>query len=264
MSTTYAIDFGFEGRGASFEDAHVVLLFASNAAKKALETTSGPTAIADASRFIELFEMQVGVSPMDVGVYSEIVGGEDPIASTVTRSREVEAARKVPILVGGNRRVTEDRSKSPLVAMWGKLGRPEANESSLFEARHTVLVGVRAATSSAFTAMSGDIAIVTPKAFLKSRDALSDIVEKIKTPVHLSIDLDVLAPGVVQNDRSLEPGGLSWYDLMDALQIVFEGPGVSLVDLTGTEAIRPRTPAACIGAQLILNVAGLIRAQRGR
>jgi hypothetical protein len=257
----YTIDFGFEGRGVSFEEARVALLFAGNTLLKDLETAVGPTALADASRYIELFEMQVGVSPMDIGVYTEIIGGEDPSASAIIRSKAASAAGKTAIRVAGSRRIAEDGGREPLVARWGKIGRSEADEASLFHGRQTVLVGIRAATFDAFKAMGGNIAVVTPKAFLGNKEALTDIIDKIKTPVHLSIDLDVLAPGVVQLARSVEPGGFSWYNLMDALEILFNGPGVSSVDITGTETISPRSPAACLGAQLIINIAGLIRAR---
>lgn len=261
--TDYTIDFGFEGKAALWEDAQMVLLFASNAAAAEVETAPGPTALADASRYIELYEMQVGISPMDIGVYAEVIGGPDPIARACARSKAAVREGKTPVLVGGNRRVTEDGDTQPLITMWGTMGRPEVDESALFAGRQVVLVGVRAASYSAFQAIgAGDVAVVTPKAFKEDADSLGSVLEKIETPVHLSIDYDVLAPAVAQNRRSIEPGGFSWYELMSILASVFKGPGVSFIDITGTEQIQPRTAAASLGAQLITNLAGLVRTNK--
>jgi arginase family enzyme len=258
--TAYSIDFGFEGRGVSWDDAKVALLLAGNAARDAMDSEPGPTALADASRYIELFEMQVGVSPMDVGVYTEVTGGKDPVASAAARAEEARRSGKFTIVVAGDRSISEHSGKAPLVALWGKLGRPEVDEETLFHSRKTILVGVRAATSTAFKVLGGDVAIVTPRAFISNGESLKDVLDNIDQPVQLSIDLDVLSPAAAQNNRSVEPGGFSWYDLMDILNMVFAAPGVSGVDITGTGAIQPRTSAASIGAQLILNIAGLFNA----
>ena len=153
----FAFNFGFEAPGVSWHDASVVLLFASSASNDDLATMPGPTAIADTSRYIELFEMQVGLTPREIGLYSEIVGGEDPIVQAAKRAKEARAKGKVPILVGNNRRITEASCRDPLVAFWGKVGRPESNESALLNARETVLVGVRSATSSAFQSLTGPV-----------------------------------------------------------------------------------------------------------
>ena len=53
---TFVFDFGFEAPSASWDDAFVTLFFASNASADDLSITPGPTAIADTSRYIELFE----------------------------------------------------------------------------------------------------------------------------------------------------------------------------------------------------------------
>jgi arginase family enzyme len=260
----FAFDFGFEAPGASWNDAIVAVFFASNASTEDLATIPGPTAIADTSRYIELFEMQVGLTAQELGIYAEIVGGEDPILQAAKRASEARARGKIPFLVGANRRITEHACRNPLVALWGKVGRPESNEAALLNARETVLAGVRSATSSAFQSLTGNIAIITSKVFSMDHDVLKNALGGITGPAHLSVDLDVLAPGVVQNDRSIEPGGFSWYDLTDALEIVIEGPGIAAVDITGTEAVRPRSPAGCIGAQIILKIAGMLAAAQRR
>ena len=62
----------------------------------------------------------------------------------------------------------------------------------------------------------------------------------------------------VMNGRSIEPGGLGWYELLDAIDMVFQGPGVATADLVGTAAVTPRSTAALVGAQILLKLAGLL------
>ncbi len=257
-------DFGFEGPSASWKDAFVAVLFSSGASEGEMASTPGPAALADTSRYIELFEMQIGASPLSMGLYSELVGGKDPDLETAKRAEEARSSGKIPLLIGGTRRLTGVTCRDPLVALWGKVGRPESKEATVFENRRTVVAGVRAATALAFKSFAGNISIVPARHLVENSTTFKDTLGKVNAPVHLSIDLDVLAPGVVQNRRSVEPGGLSWYHLLDAIDAVAEGPGIAAVDITGTESVGPRSPAACLGAQLILRIAGILTAGASR
>jgi agmatinase len=60
-------------------------------------------------------------------------------------------------------------------------------------------------------------------------------LEKIPGPVYLTIDTDVLDPGVMPGVGTPEPGGLSYYQVLDLLKAVARrGPvvGLDLVELT--------------------------------
>ena len=162
-----------------------------------------------------------------------------------------------PVVIGEDRRVTEICCSRPLVALWGKIGRDEVDEYTIFNEHPAVLAGVRAATSSAFQIIPSEVTIITAHAINSNERMLRDALGLMTAPVHLSIDFDVLTPGVVQCPRSLEPGGLSWYDMMDLTEMVFHGPGVRSVDLVGTADIAPKSTAALIGAELLIRLAAL-------
>jgi agmatinase len=260
---TLRIDFGFDGPGASWTDAYLALLFACRGEAADLGRAPGPLAVADASRFIELFEMQVGLSPLDIGTYAEAVGGDDPVVAAAARAAEARVRGMFPIVIGDDRRATELHCAEPLVALWGKVGRIEADETALLERQPSILAGVRAAASNAFQAIPQTTTIVTARALAEQRESFGEALSRFRDPVHLSIDLDVLAPAVAQTSRSLEPGGLSWYGLMDAIEMVFRGPGVVAADLVGTAPVAPRTPAALLGSQILLRLAGLLAAGIG-
>jgi len=255
---TFPIDFGYSNTSASWTDAYLALLFASKGDPAEIGRAAGPMAIADASRFVELFEMQVGLSPLDIGTYAEAVGGDDPVDQAARRAEEARSRGMFPVIIGEDRRVTERHCKDPLVALWGKVGRIETDETSLLARNPSVLAGVRAATANAFQAIPGSVSILTATALMSRKEILAESLASITDPVHLSIDLDVLSPAVAQTPRSLEPGGLGWYDLMDLIEMIFKGPGVAAADLVGTGPVSPRSPAALLGSQVLLRVAGLL------
>jgi len=258
------LDFGYSKSTSSWLDAYLVLLFASKTPAQKIGKASGPMAIADASRFVELFEMQVGLSPLDIGTYAELVGGDDPVTDAAKRASEARARGMFPIIIGEDRSTTEKYCQDPLVALWGKAGRVEANEAAVFSRNPTVLVGVRAATASAFQTIPASATILTSTSFTAGKESFQEALVKIEDPVHLSIDLDVLSPAVAQTDRSLEPGGFSWYDLVDAIEMVFNSPaGVASVDLVGTTTVEARSPSALLGAQIVLKMAGLLASGLG-
>ena len=158
---SFSFDFGFEAPGASFDNAATVLIFESDATRETLSKTNGPAAIADASRFVELFELQIGISPFAAGLYSEVVGGANLPVTVEKRARDAADAGKVPIIISRSRTVTGLFCRTGLTALWGKLGRNECNEARLFSHRETFLAGVRAATNSAFKSVTGDVVLLT-------------------------------------------------------------------------------------------------------
>jgi hypothetical protein len=259
---SFTFDFGFETKAAPKEKAFAAFLFACLGEETDLGKLPGPLAIADASRYVEFFEMQVGLSPLDMGVYSEVVGGPSPVEVASERAAELLGKNVFPIIVGENRALTEKVCRNPLVALWGKIGRMETEESAVFNRRGAVLAGVRAATSRAFRAIPSQVTILTAHALSSAPGVLSEALAGFREPVHLAIDFDVLSPGAAQTIRSLEPGGLSWYELLGAIEKVFEHPGVAAVTLVGTANIRPQSAAALLGAQLLVCLSGIKAASK--
>lgn len=251
-----AFDFGFEELSKPWSSSTLALLFAASGEEEDFGTLGGPLAVADASRYAEFFELKGELLPLAAGVYAEICGGPDPLAAAVVRARAAIERNKLPVVIGEDRRVTKEMPKAPLVALWGRLGRAELDEAALLKEREAVMAGVRASSSGAFRAISGPAAVVTSRAMGTDSANLRSALSKIESPVHLSIDLDVLAPSAALTPRSIEPGGISWYNLLDAVDAVFDGPGVRSADLVGTLDIKPKSPAALLSAQILVKIAG--------
>lgn len=121
-----------------------------------------------------------------------------------------------------------------------------------------MILGVRAASRMGMESLPSHARVATSLELSRNGNLHGELLNPIGHPVHLSIDLDVLSPGTVQNPRSVEPGGLSWYELLDAVDTVFEGPGVSSVALVGCGPVSARSPAAVLSAQLVIRLASLV------
>jgi agmatinase len=238
----------------------IAFLFACLGEKSDLGESSGPLAIAHASQYVEYFEMQIGISPLEMGVHSRVLGSPSLSGTVWDTFTSADSDNALPIVVGEDRRITEQCCGPPLVALWGKMGREEADEFAILNANATVLAGVRAASSNAFKTLPGEVTIISSHALRGEKTILEQALGELNDPVHLSIDFDVLSPGVAQTERSVEPGGLSWYDVMDIVDMVFQNPGLASVDLVGTKQIMPKSTPALIGAQILMHLAGLAAA----
>lgn len=250
-------DFGFEFPAERLEKAKVAFLFAARGEKEDFGRLPGPAAIADASRYSEFFDLQESISPLDIGVYSEMCGGADPTRLAIDRAISARERGILPVVIADDRRVTNDFCRDSLVALWGKLGRNEADEQAVFARRSGAVLGLRAATTQSYRLFEKNVKKVTARQLSEDPRLPLEIVGQLAEPLHLSIDLDVLAPEVVQTTRSKEPGGLSWYELTDVLKAIFQRHTVVAVELVGTMPVAPRTTAALIGAQILLKIAGL-------
>ncbi len=260
----YQFDFGFDSSCASWDDAKIAFLFAAMGGQGDFGVIPGPLAVADASRYAELYEIDGDFEPFDIGVYAELCGGSDSVESAASRFNEARSKGILPVVIGADRRVTQAVCDSTLVALWGKLGRQEADEKVICEKHRTFLTGARAATSSAIGAPAGDVTLLTCQRMAASQNTMASALDKIEGPVHLSIDLDVLSPGVAKTHRSLEPGGLSWYGLIDAIDAVVSGPGIGSAELVGCKEVAPRSPGALLAAQILIKLVSALWATHKR
>ncbi|MBN2804873.1 MAG: arginase family protein [Deltaproteobacteria bacterium] len=267
---TETVDFGYEKKTTTFDKAKIVILFACGHPFTETGQRSGPSAVFDGAKQIELYEMQIGTSPLNKGVCTLFMDGEEYLKDTLHFAKEAHSQKKFTIYVTDNRLISSKISGLPVVELFGKTGRDlsslnikdnnrkTSDKESISSSKHpTITAGVRAATSGAFSDTKRTVTIITAKNLKDDKAILKSSLKSIKTPVHLCIDIDVFSPGVIQNSRSIEPGGLDWYDVTEIMDIVAEGPGIASIDITGTEAVLPNSPAAVLCAQMVLRSTAL-------
>ena len=72
--------------------------------------------------------------------------------------------------------------------------------------------------------------------------------------IYLSLDVDVLDPGLVPGTGTPEPGGLSWYSLLEAIRVINRLGTIRGLDLTELMPISGSKQSEFIAAKLIFKI----------
>jgi len=66
-------------------------------------------------------------------------------------------------------------------------------------------------------------------------NAFLDKVRSLSEPLYLSIDMDVFSPALVAGVGTPQPGGFSWYQMIETLEALFSRP---MLDLRGVDLVE--------------------------
>ena len=96
----------------------------------------------------------------------------------------------------------------------------------------------------------------------KSTRWIPDIVKACRGPVYLTFDCDGLDASLVPALGTPEPGGLGWYDTLNLITALANGPGILGMDISEIAPIEGFVaPQFCI-ARLIYRILGRVRTGR--
>ncbi len=247
----YSVTFGgISGRYASWKEAtFVVVPFPVDQTTTYFAgTRNGPRAILAASSHMELFDEENKIEPYRAGIF---VSTEIPVATTgpvsalkeaERRIRAITKAGKFPILLGGEHTgtaaaVTALRKKHGELTVLQLDAHTDLRDEYLGTPLNHACVGRRIVGAGAKLVQVGIRSMSEEedrylkkaedvKTFYASevRDNLADvtkgIVSSIRGNVYITIDLDVFDPGIMPAVVTPEPGGLTWFEVIDMLRDV--------------------------------------------
>ncbi|HXV68422.1 MAG TPA: agmatinase [Nitrospira sp.] len=106
--------------------------------------------------------------------------------------------------------------------------------------------------------------ILDPSGLYEGRAAkwIPDVVAACQTPVYLTFDCDGLDASIVPALGTPEPGGLGWYDTINLIAALANGPGIVGMDVSEIAPIDGFVAPQFSIARLIYRVLGRIRAGR--
>ena len=222
-------------------------------------TAAGPEAIISASEFLEAYDIPLGRKPSDIGIATLPAQPCDgPPEDVIRRVEELAAAvltdGKKPVLIGGEHSVTLGAVRAALGKQPGlgvlqldahadlrdtyegtpfshacvmrritELGAPHVGvgirsmsepEAQFAEARGIALLP----TSSAAECGGGPLDSARGRPPLSR--ALADAVGNLPDKVYVTVDIDVLDPACMPATGAPEPGGLTWEQLVQVLQLL--------------------------------------------
>src|SRR5260370_2331589 len=244
-------------------------------------TQHGPQAILNASSEIELYDEELDCSPIDVGVYTrpalDYRGLDHATALKVSGDavREVLLRKQIPLTLGG-----EHSLSAPLIAAvheqypdltvvhidaHGDL-RNEYEGTTLSHAsieRRVVdmgipllEIGIRSFSSeeAEFMKTKQNVAIVW--AYQLARGSATIPWERLSQHTYVTIDLDAIDPSEMPAVGTPEPGGLSWYRILDLFKEICRHSIIVGMDVVELCPMAGQTHADVLAAKLVYKMIG--------
>jgi agmatinase len=244
-------------------------------------TRHGPQAILNASSQIELYDEELDCSPIEVGVYTrpalDYSGLDHATALKVSGDavREVLLRKQIPLTLGG-----EHSLSAPLIAAvheqypdltvvhidaHGDL-RDEYEGTTLSHAsieRRVVDMGIPlleigirsfSAEEARFMKSKPNVAIVW--AYQLARGNATIPWERLSKHTYVTIDLDAIDPSEMPAVGTPEPGGLSWYQVLDLFKEICRYSNIVGMDVVELCPIPGQTHADVLAAKLVYKMIG--------
>jgi agmatinase len=226
-------------------------------------TGNGPSAIIEASRYIELYDQELDTEPADVGISTlpslmlTGAGPRDALAELrAAYDRVLDAAPgRFVIMLGGEHSI----SSAPMLAWADRLqeqgkrltvlqfdahtdlrpeyeGSPYSHASVMSRAQdrvEIVAVGIRAITSDEMRLVrkSDSIHVFLADDIHTGEDWMDDVMSRLGEDVYITFDVDGFDPSLVPSTGTPEPGGLQWYPVLKLLRRAFAERTVHAVDI---------------------------------
>jgi agmatinase len=202
----------------------------------------GPRAIIDASRNLELYDIDTGTEVYRNGIYT---AGEIRPESSDVLNREVHSAvlnyiqdRKFTVLLGGEHSVSYGAIKAHLeqnrnlsvLQLDAHTDMRDIYEGNIYShactmarvrelTRNITSVGIRSMDSSELKNLDMRRMFFAKDLHDNSR-WFRRVIRQLEQKIYLSIDLDVFDPSLMPSTGTPEPGGLLWYQTLDFLKEV--------------------------------------------
>lgn len=244
-------------------------------------TAGGPAALLDASRHVEGFD---GVDvPAEAGIYTgagvlcEGRGAEAVLADVASRVSDAAARGRVPVVLGGEHTVT-------LGAVRGLYGRGSRFGVVQFDAhadlrdryegnplshgsvmRRVVDMGVPLFQAGVRSLSAAESALRWERR-IPHMDAIDGglscggalLPPSFPRNIYITFDVDAFDPSVLPGTGTPEPGGMSWYEAVNALASAIRGRNVLGFDIVELAPVAGSRVSEFTAAKLLYTMVGLI------
>jgi agmatinase len=243
----------------------------------------GPWAIIDASRYLELYDLELKREIYQVGIHTlpeiqpDMTGPENMTQRVYQVARELLDKNKMVLMLGGEHSLTLGmvkayRERHEALSVLQLDAHADLRDTYLgtrfshatvmrrvCELCPIVPVGIRSLSEEErrFIDEAG-IKPVYAEDLISTGDSIKRIIATLSNEVYITIDLDVLDPSIMSAVGTPEPGGIGWYELLNLLYEVAKSRrivGFDLVELCPDEG--PRS-CAFLAAKLAYKLIGYV------
>jgi len=249
-------------------------------------TSAGPSAIIDASRYLELYDDELNQETFKIGIHTmepldvEKLSPEEMVEKVYAVTLDLLKAGKFPAILGGEHSVSIGAVRAfkethPSISVlhldahydlrdeyFGSRLNHGCVARRISELCPIVQVGTRSMSKEEKDFVSGqqngkvrstsvyDI-LDTPMWKDKTTNSLSE-------NVYVTVDLDVFDPAIVPAVGTPEPGGLGWYEVLDLLKDVSKDRKVVGFDVVELCPIKGQTASDFLAAKLVYRLLGYV------
>jgi agmatinase len=205
-------------------------------------TDKGPRAIIEASKNLELYDIETRSEVYMKGIFTEkeIVSNsvQDMINKTCTKVKHILHDKKFAVVLGGEHTVSIGSVKAyaeffnnmSILHLDAHSDMRDSYEGSRYShacvmsrikevTENYVSVGIRSMDSSELKNINED-SIFYASNIHASKDWIRAVTKKLSENVYITLDLDVFDPSVMPSTGTPEPGGLDWYQVVHLLEDV--------------------------------------------
>jgi agmatinase len=229
----------------------------------------GPGAIIEASRNLELYDIETDSEVYKKGIYThrgiKALTPERMISKVYREVKQLLNAQKFVVILGGDHTVSIGGIRA-FVETWDEIcvlhldahtdlrdsyeGTKYSHACVMARVKEiipdTVSVGIRSTDSTELKNLNRERTFYAEE-LLCSDAWIERVIEKLKSNVYVTIDLDVFDPGIMPSTGTPEPGGLDWYQVTGLLREVSKSRnivGFDVVELCPSENPAPDFLAA--------------------
>lgn len=249
-------------------------------------TKNGPSAIIDASKYLELFDDELNQETFKVGIHTmpaleaEDLSSEEMVAKVREGFTDVTKAGKFPVLLGGEHSVSigavsalKDACPNLSVLQFDAHCdlRNEYFDSKLnhgcvgrriSEICPLVQVGTRSMSREEKDFLAGQangkVKNISVYDILERPMWKDEVVKYLSDNVYVTIDLDVFDPSVMPAVGTPEPGGIGWYETLDLLKDLSKEKKIVGFDVVELCPIPGQVASDFFAAKLIYKLLGYV------
>lgn len=250
-------------------------------------TKEGPHAIVNASKYLELYdeELKKDLSRQGIFTLAELKlsknSPREAVAEIAKTIKKILTDKKFPLMLGGEHSIT-------LGAVQSFVPKYDSEKFSVLQLdAHADLrneyEGTKFSHACVMRRIINDLGLTVTQVGIRSlseeeakflekskrnfvfynRNFTADkIISTLKENVYLTLDLDVFDPSVMPAVGTPEPGGLSWYEILDLLKKVSRQRKIVGADVVELCPIPGMIAPDFTAAKLIYKIIGLIAFSR--
>lgn len=247
-------------------------------------TGKGPEAIIDASRQVELWDEELLRDTSAAGIHTleefrPKLKGERYIAALAEHTAKLMQEGKTLVTLGGEHSITPGivagvKQKYPKLSVFQIDAHADLRDeyegskwSHACAMKRVVDLGCRLAQAGIRNFSASEVKYVDrgPVATslahrTRSAGEIMKTVERflghLTDDVYITVDVDGLDPALVPGTGTPEPGGLSWYDILDWLRPIFAQKNVVAFDCVEVAPIKGMNVSQFVAAKLLYRMMG--------